>query len=104
MAENTQEPEPTLADVISVVEDVYKNQKEFIKAFTEEHVIPPVMIVPKKPAKDNLVFAETRSLIDDVLCKINRETIIAGLLIYETATGHFNQVVGVAKLFLSAGG
>ena len=26
MAENTQEPEPTLADVISVVEDVYKNQ------------------------------------------------------------------------------
>ena len=56
MAENTQEPEPTLADVISVVEDVYKNQKEFIKAFTEEHVIPPVMVVPKKPAKDKLGF------------------------------------------------
>ena len=103
MAENTQEPEPTLADVISVVEDVYKNQKEFIKSFMEEQVIPPV-IVPYKPAKDNLVFTETKSLIDDILCKINRETIIAGLLIYETATGHFNQVVGVAKLFLSAGG
>lgn len=48
------------------------------------------------------VVQETKSIVDDVLGRINRNTIVGAILAYEVWTGHLNRVLDLVKLYLSA--
>lgn len=56
------------------------------------------------PEHNEVVFQEAKSLLDDVLGRIDRATVLGVLFIYEAWTGHLNTVIDVLKVFLESSG